>query len=51
MAEKGAALSPKALLQIAEMLRASRAARDALVTARDNTPLLRARAVGLTDLR
>ena len=51
LAEKGAALSPKALLQIAEMLRAGRAARDALVTARDTTPLLRARAVGLADLR
>ena len=38
LAAKGAALNPKALLSVAECLRASRAARSALVTDRDNTP-------------
>ena len=51
LADKGAALSPKALLAVAEMLRASRAARSALVTDRENTPLLTARASGLTELK
>ena len=51
LAEKGATLSPKALLEIAGMLRASRAARDALVTDRETTPLLRERAAALMDLR
>ena len=51
LSDKGATLSPKALLSIAELLRASRAARDALVTNRDNTPLLRQKAEGLCTLR
>ena len=38
MAEKGASLSPKALLEIARSLTAARAARSALVTERENTP-------------
>lgn len=38
LAEKGASLSPKALLEIARSLTAARAARSALVTERDNTP-------------
>ena len=41
--EKGGTLSAGMLLNVAEMLRASRSARDALVTDRDNTPLLRAK--------
>ena len=51
LADKGATLSPKALLSIAELLRAARTARDALVTDRDNTPLLREKAQGLCTLR
>ena len=51
LAEKGATLSARALLEVASMLRASRAARDALVTSRDNTPLLTEKASALTDLR
>ena len=51
LADKGATLSPKALLSVAELLRASRTARDALVTDRDNTPLLRQKAEGLCTLR
>ena len=38
MAEKGASLAPKALLEIARSLTAARVARGALVTERDNTP-------------
>ena len=51
MAEKGATLSPRALLQVADMMRASRQARDVLVTDRENTPMLRGRAEGLCILR
>ncbi len=40
LAQKGATLSTKALLSVAEMLRASRSVRSALVTDRKNTPLL-----------
>ncbi len=36
----GAALSPKALLDVAESLRAARGVRSALVTDRDNTPVI-----------
>ena len=39
--EKGGSLSAGMLLNVAETLRASRAARDALVTDRENTPILR----------
>ena len=45
--EKGGTLSAGMLLSVAEMLRAARAARDALVTDRENTPILRAKAEGL----
>ena len=45
--EKGGSLSTSMLLNVAELLRASRAAQDALVTERENTPLLRAKAEGL----
>ena len=51
LADKGATLSPKALLMVAELLRASRAARDALVTDRQNTPRLTQKAQGLCVLR
>ena len=44
---KGGSLSAGMLLSVAELLRASRAARDALVTDRENTPILRAKAEGL----
>ncbi len=50
LSEKGAVLPPRALLQVAGMLRASRAARDALCTGRSTTPLLEAKAAGLTPL-
>lgn len=51
LCDKGATLSPKALLAIAELLRAARAARSALITDRDNTPLLKQKAEGLSSLR
>ncbi len=51
LAEKGATLSPKALLNIASLLAAARSARSALVTDRENTPLLRSKAEGLVSLR
>jgi len=50
LAEKGAALSPKALLDIAGCLRASRAARTALVKEREDTPILTGLASRLTTL-
>ena len=49
--EKGGTLSAGMLLNVAEMLRAARAARDALVTDRDNTPILRGKAEGLFTAR
>ena len=45
--EKGGSLSAGMLLNVAELLRSSRAARDALVTERENTPILKAKAEGL----
>ena len=51
LAEIGSALSPRALLDIAACLRAARAARDALVTERDNTPMLTANASRLSTNR
>ena len=51
LADKGGVLSPRQLLSVAELLRASRAARDALDTDRENTPRLKSRAQGLIDLR
>ena len=44
---KGGSLSAGMLLSVAEMLRAARTARDALVTDRENTPILRGKAEGL----
>ena len=49
--EKGGSLSAGMLLNVAELLRASRAARDALVTERENTPILRGKAEGLFAAR
>ncbi len=49
--EKGGSLSAGMLLNVAELLRASRAARDALVTDRENTPVLKAKAEGLFTAR
>ena len=51
LAEKGATLSQKALLSVAETLRAARAARSALVTEKENTPLITAMASRLQPLR
>ncbi len=51
LAEKGATLSPKALLTIASLLAAARSARNALDTDRDNTPLLKSKAQGIVSLR
>ena len=47
--EKGGTLSAGMLLNVAALLRAARAARAALVTDRENTPRLRARAEGLFE--
>ncbi len=47
--EKGGTLSPGMLLGVASLLRASRKARDTLITERENTPLLREMAQGLTE--
>ena len=49
--EKGGSLTAGMLLHVAEMLRAARAARAALVTDRENTPILKARAEGLFTAR
>ncbi len=49
--EKGGSLTAGMLLNVAEMLRAARTARDALVTDRENTPVLRARAETLFTAR
>ncbi len=51
LAEIGSALSPRALLEIAACLRASRAARDALVGERENTPMLTANASRLSTFK
>ncbi len=51
LAEKGGILSPKMLLNIAGILRASRTTKDALVTDRQNTPLITSMANGLQPLR
>ena len=44
LCDKGATLSPKALLEIAGLMRACRTARAALVTDRENTPRLKEKA-------
>ena len=49
--EKGGTLSPGMLLSVAGLLRASRAARDVLITDRENTPLLQGRAQLLSEAR
>ena len=48
---KGGTLSPRMLLDVAALLRASRAARDALITDRENTPRLREKAETLAEVR
>ncbi|MDD3335670.1 MAG: endonuclease MutS2 [Eubacteriales bacterium] len=48
MAQKGACLSPRMLLDISSFLRAARAARTALVKERDDTPILTGLAARLT---
>ena len=50
IAQKGACLSPRALLDVAMLLRASRSARASLCKERENTPLLIALASRLTVL-
>jgi len=49
--EKGGTLSPGMLLSVAGLLRASRAARDVLITDRESTPLLQGRAQLLSEAR
>ncbi|MBR5231457.1 MAG: endonuclease MutS2 [Clostridia bacterium] len=51
LADKGATLNPHALLDVAECLRAARAARTALVTERENTPRITALASRLQTFR
>ncbi len=51
LAEKGATLSQKALLMVAETLRAARAARSSLVTEKENTPIITAMASRLQPLK
>ncbi len=51
LCDKGATLSPKALLEIATLMRACRMARSALVTERDNTPRLKEKASLLGSFR
>ncbi len=50
LAQKGACLSPRALLDVAACLRAARAARSALVRDREDTPILTGMASRLTTL-
>ena len=50
LAEKGATLSPKALLEVAALMQSARAARKALDTERDNTPILKELAQRLSKL-
>lgn len=51
LAQIGSSLSPRALLDIGVCLRASRAARDAIVTDRQDTPLLSANASRLSTFK
>ena len=51
LAEKGAILSARMILNVASCLRASRNARNALVTERENTPLITGIASNLQPLR
>ena len=50
LAEKCSALSPKALLEVAALMQSARAARKALDTERDNTPILKELAQRLSTL-
>ena len=50
LAQKGASLSPRALLDVASCLRAARSARAALVRDREDTPLLRGMASRLISV-
>ena len=50
LAEKGATISPKALLEVAALMQSARAARKALDTERDNTPILKELAQRLSTL-
>ena len=50
LADKGAALSPRALLEIAVLLRACQAAKKSLITERENTPRLTQKAMLLTTV-
>ena len=50
LAEKGATLSTKALLEVAALMQSARAARKALDTERDNTPILKELAQRLSTL-
>lgn len=51
LSEKGAVLTPRMLLNISGSLRAARCARAALVTERENTPLITSMASQLVTLR
>lgn len=51
LAEIGSTLSPRALMDIGASLRAARAARDALVTEREGTPMITANASRLSTFR
>ncbi len=51
LAQIGSTLSPRALLDIGASLRAARAARDALVTDKGNTPLITANASRLSGFK
>lgn len=51
LAQIGSVLSPRALMDIGACLRASRAAKDALVGEKDNTPMLRANASRLATFK
>ena len=50
LADKGAVLAPRALLEIAVFLRACQAAKKALVTERENTPRLTQKAMLITTV-
>ena len=50
LAEKGATLYPKTLLEVAALMQSARAARKALDTERDNTPILKELAQRLSTL-
>ncbi len=51
LAQVGSTLSPRALMDVGASLRAARAARDALVTDREGTPMIRANASRLSTFK